>query len=66
VSTKPLRAAVAMEETWRLEDLFATPDDWEAELNQIALDYDGLTQYLGRLHEGAGVLLAGLDREEQL
>lgn len=66
MSTKPLRAAVAVEETWRLEDLFATTEAWQTELTEIAKAYDQLDQYLGHLHEGAGTLLACLEREEQL
>lgn len=66
VSSKPLRATVAVEETWRLEDLFATTEDWQTELKAIGDGFDGLGEYLGHLHEGAGILLACLDQEEQL
>lgn len=60
------RAEVPVEHTWRLEDLFATPEAWETELASVAADLPAVTQYKGRLAEGAGVMLACLNAQEAL
>lgn len=66
MQTKPLRASVPVEETWRLEDLYPTQENWRAELTAISDGLEGLNQYLGRLHEGPTLLLACLEEEERL
>jgi oligoendopeptidase F len=61
-----LRAEVAEELTWDLKDLFETLEDWETELDAIQKDISTVTQYKGRLLEGASVLLACLNAHEEL
>jgi len=60
------RAEVPIEQTWDLSDLFATEEEWEAALEQLQKEVHKVTQYKGRLGEGAQVLLACLDAEEEL
>ncbi|HWI64881.1 MAG TPA: oligoendopeptidase F [Symbiobacteriaceae bacterium] len=60
------RAQVPVEQTWNLEDLFATPADWEAELNAVEAAIPTVAQYKGRLGEGAGTFLACLNAYEDL
>jgi len=60
------RAEVPVEQTWRLTDLFATHADWESEVAAIAASAGRVTQYRGRLGEGAGVLMACLTEYERL
>ncbi|WP_374711940.1 oligoendopeptidase F [Symbiobacterium terraclitae] len=60
------RAEVPVEQTWRLTDLFATQEEWERELEAIGEAVQTVTQYKGRLGEGAGVLLACLTAHEEL
>lgn len=31
----PLRSEVAVENTWALEDLYATDDDWKADMKRL-------------------------------
>ena len=31
----PLRSEVAVENTWALEDLYATDDDWKADMERL-------------------------------
>jgi len=57
---------VPVEQTWRLEDLYPTQADWERELEEIRAAASRVTQFRGRLGEGAGVLLACLQEYEQL
>jgi oligoendopeptidase F len=64
---KPLtRAEVAPEQTWNLDDLFATRDAWLAELAAIEQALETVTVHQGRLGEGAGTLLACLDARDSL
>ncbi|TVX88220.1 oligoendopeptidase F [Paenibacillus agilis] len=60
------RNEVPVEATWRLEDLFETHDAWEAALKTIQEDVPNVTQYRGKLHEGAHILLAVLTAQEEL
>ncbi len=60
------RAEVPVEQTWNLADLFGSREEWEQELEAIERDLPSVTQYKGRLGEGAGVLLACLSAYERL
>ncbi|MBY6277780.1 MAG: oligoendopeptidase F [Symbiobacterium thermophilum] len=66
VTRRLTRAEVPVEQTWRLSDLFPTQADWERELEAIAADASRVTQYRGRLGEGASVLLSCLTEYERL
>ena len=64
---KPLtRSEVAIETTWDLADLFATRDEWLAELAAVERSVESVVAYRGRLAAGAGVLLACLDARDAL
>lgn len=60
------RAEVPVDMTWNLADLFSSAAAWEAELAAVVADLPSVTQYQGRFHEGAGVLLACLNAQEEL
>jgi oligoendopeptidase F len=60
------RAEVPAELTWDLSDLFETHEDWEAELEALQKDIPTVTQYQGKLGEGAQALLDCLNAEEKL
>ena len=60
------RADVPVEQTWNLEDLFASPALWEAEVLALESACDDLQPYRGRLGDGAGTLQACLDAMERL
>jgi len=53
----PERSAVPVEETWDLESVFATPQDWEAGCQELLAQLPKLAGYQGRLKEGPSVLL---------
>jgi oligoendopeptidase F len=64
---KPLtRAEVAPEQTWNLDELFASREAWLAELAAIENDLPAVTAHQGRLGEGADTLLACLDARDSL
>lgn len=60
------RADVPVELTWNLADLFAGKEEWERELQDIEQVVPTVTQYQGKLGDGAGALLACLEAEEIL
>ena len=60
------RNEVPVEQTWNLGDLFASPESWEAEKKAIEADLPTVTQYKGRLAEGAATLAAALKAYEAL
>lgn len=66
MSKQLTRAEVPIEQTWNIDDIFPTPEAWERELGELAGLVSNVTQYKGRLHEGAGVLLACLEALEAL
>jgi oligoendopeptidase F len=51
------RSEVLVEQTWKLEDLFQTPQDWETELYALDRDLGTVTSFKGRLGNGPQVLL---------
>jgi len=60
------RAEVPIAETWNINDIFPTPEAWEQELRALASIVASITQYKGRLQEGAAVLLGCLEAQEAL
>jgi len=52
--------------TWNLDDLFPSPEAWEAELSTVEKELPGVTQYAGRLGENAGVFADCLNAMEAL
>lgn len=49
----PLREEVPVEKTWRLEDIFATNEDWEKEWQEVKDMLPEFDQYQGNLHQSA-------------
>ncbi len=60
------RDQVPREQTWNLDDLFPNADAWDRELQAIQELLPSIAQFKGKLHLGAGVLLACLEAEEAL
>ncbi|WP_411954854.1 oligoendopeptidase F [Alkalibacillus sp. S2W] len=60
------RQEVPTEQTWLLDDLFTSNAEWEKALNDLTDLTPNVTQYKGRLHEGADVLKACLDAQAEL
>ncbi|PTM54788.1 oligoendopeptidase F [Desmospora activa] len=60
------RAEVPTELTWKLEDLFPSREDWEAELTAIEQGIAEITVFKGKLHKGAKTLLACLEAREKV
>lgn len=60
------RAEVPVEQTWRLEDLFQSVEEWEQELASIESDVSTVTKYKGQLGNGAKTFLDCLLAKEEL
>jgi oligoendopeptidase F len=60
------RSEIPVEITWNLDDLFASPEAWEKELEAVQADLPTVTKYKGRLGEGAKSLLGCLNAREAL
>jgi oligoendopeptidase F len=66
MSKRMNRVEVPIDQTWKLEDLFATPEAWEQELEAVRKDIPQVTQYKGKLGDGARTLLQCLNAQEAL
>ncbi|MDQ7793132.1 MAG: oligoendopeptidase F [bacterium] len=60
------RQQVPAEETWNLDDLFASTEAWEAELASLEAAAAGVTAFKGKLGDGPAALLACLEAAEAL
>ncbi len=56
-TTLPPRSAVSVEQTWDLEDVFATPAAWDAACQDLAAQLPALSAFKGRVAEGPQTLL---------
>lgn len=59
------RQEVPVENTWKLDDLFASRTDWEAALKEIQQEVTNVTKYKGQLGKSATVLVDCLIALEQ-
>ncbi len=62
----PKRSEVPVEDTWRLEDIFATPEDWEAEAAALAALPAEIAAFAGHLADNADTLLAWFRKNDEL
>jgi len=61
----PLRSEVPLEQTWNLERLFPTPEDWEAACRELSNMLPRLAAYQGRLSESPQRLIEFLELYQQ-
>ncbi|AIE59353.1 oligoendopeptidase F [Bacillus methanolicus] len=66
VKKLPARNEIPVEETWRLEDIFATDDEWEKEFEEVKKLIPGINRYKGKLGENADELYNALTFQDQL
>ena len=62
----PKRDEVALELTWRLEDIYDDEQKWEEELNKINELSDKIAAYAGKLADSSENLLAVMKLDEEL
>jgi oligoendopeptidase F len=66
VKKLPARSEIKKEDTWRLEDIFATDEAWEKEFEEVKTFIPNMANYQGRLGESADVLYEALQMQDEL
>ena len=61
----PQRSEIAVEDTWAIEDLYASDEVWSEDLKILEAEGDELAAYAGRLAESGATLCAYLTKMEQ-
>ncbi len=55
-----------MEDTWRLEDIFASDESWEKEFQEVKALIPAVKEFEGKLSESADILYDALQYQDQL
>jgi len=66
INQLPERKDIPVEDTWRLEDIFATDQAWEEEFKNIQDSLPKGEQYRGKLGESADVLWDALQFQDEI
>lgn len=66
VKKLPSREDVATQDTWRLEDVFASDEVWEKEFNEVKGLIPSVQEYQGKLGESAEQLYDALQLQDRL
>ncbi|MDM5187498.1 oligoendopeptidase F [Bacillus sp. DX4.1] len=64
--TLPARSEIEELNTWRLEDIFHTDEEWEKEFQAVKELLPKLTEFKGKLGDSADTLLAALQYEDEV
>lgn len=64
--TLPARSEIEELNTWRLEDVFYTDEEWEKEFQAVKELLPKLTEFKGKLGDSADALLATLQYEDEV
>ncbi len=64
--TLPARSEIPHQDTWRLEDIFTTDEQWEAEFNAVKAMIPKVSEFEGKLGDSADTLLALLTYQDEL
>ena len=66
VNKLPSRSEIAVEDTWRLEDIFASDESWEKEFQEVKALIPAVKEFEGKLGESADILYEALQYQDQL
>lgn len=66
VNKLPARTEIAVEDTWRLEDIFASDEVWEKEFQEVKSLIPAAKEFQGKLGESADILYDALQYQDQL
>ncbi|WP_251552464.1 oligoendopeptidase F [Neobacillus muris] len=66
VKSLPSRSEIPVEETWKLEEIFASDQDWEQEFQEVSKLIPGIKEFEGKLGESAEILYKALQYQDQL
>jgi oligoendopeptidase F len=66
VKKLPERSEIPVEYKWRLEDIFATDEDWEKEFQEVKNMIPKISEFQGKLGESADTLYAALQYQDEI
>ncbi|WLV25552.1 oligoendopeptidase F [Aciduricibacillus chroicocephali] len=66
VKELPKREELKVEDTWKLEDIFATDEDWEKSFKELQKDIPKVEAYRGKLGESAQELVSLFKLQDEL
>ncbi|XJZ28192.1 oligoendopeptidase F [Bacillota bacterium Lsc_1132] len=66
VKTLPSRSEIPVDDTWRLEDVFSSDEEWEKEFQDVKKQIPGIQEFQGKLGESAEKLYEALQYEDHL
>lgn len=66
VKKQPSRNEIKQEDTWRLEDIFATDESWNKEYEEVKESLPKLAEFKGKLGESADTLYHALTYQDQV
>jgi oligoendopeptidase F len=66
VKSLPVRSEIPVEETWKLEDIFPSDQEWEKEFQEVKNMIPEVKKFEGKLGESADTLYQALDEQNQL
>ncbi|WP_066368579.1 oligoendopeptidase F [Neobacillus fumarioli] len=66
IKSLPARSEIPVEETWRLEDIFSTDEEWEKEFQEVKGLIPKVKEFAGKLGESADILYQALTFQDQL
>lgn len=66
VKKLPSRSEIKVEDTWKLEDIFASDDAWEKEFEEVKALIPQMEKFKGKLGESAQTLYDALQDQDEL
>lgn len=66
VKKLPSRSEIKVEDTWKLEDIFASDDAWEKEFEEVKALIPQMEKFKGQLGESAQTLYDALQEQDEL
>jgi oligoendopeptidase F len=66
VKSLPARSEVPEQETWKLEDIFLSDQEWEKEFQEVKGQISGIKEFEGKLGESAETLYKALQFQDRL
>lgn len=66
VKKLPSRSEIKVEDTWELEDIFASDDAWEKEFEEVKALIPQMEKFKGKLGESAQTLYDALQEQDEL
>ncbi|MFB8421685.1 oligoendopeptidase F [Priestia megaterium] len=66
VKKLPSRSEIKVEDTWKLEDIFASDDAWEKEFEEVKTLIPKMEKFKGKLGESAQTLYDALQEQDEL